>query len=215
MLLYCLCLITSYSLAYVFLKNKYWDIFTRIISTLNALQCTYLFLSNLTNTKMFDLLYVASPSSLSSLYYFSFYLLIDGVFLIPFLKPFSIQNTLSLLHHLVGSLGIYLIASNRKGFFLGFYFSLTEISTPLLNLSWFFRHPRLLITFYLFFFIFRILTVPILLFYLHINESLIAQLSPLNYYMTYYGSYTLILLNVTWFVLITKKIKELREIKRS
>ena len=167
--------IVSYLLAYLYLNRKGWDIFTRIVSTLNATQCVYMVYKNILNTEMFDLYYVADEDSLNSLYLFSTYLLVDGLFIIPdLLYKFKFQILLSLLHHFLGSLGIYLIASNQKGFFLGFYFAMTEVSTPLLNVLWVWNKTTLLKIFFYLFTVCRIVTIPILLFLL--NFSLIHQL---------------------------------------
>jgi hypothetical protein len=204
-------LLVSYTLAYLYLRRKEWDIFTRIISTMNALQCMYMVGKNLLNTKQFDLLYIADVSSLNSLYLFSTYLVIDGLFIIPDLSQpnKTPQIILSLLHHFVGSLGIYLIASNEKGFFLGFYFAMTEISTPVLNLLFFRKNTFLLKLFYYIFTLCRIITIPILLIYLHFNKSQILNLSFLNYFMSFYGSYALITLNLIWFYFLRKKVSNI------
>ena len=203
--------IMSYLLAYLYLNRKGWDIFTRIISTLNALQCVYMVSKNLFNAKMFDLYYVADETSLNSLYIFSTYLVIDGIFIMPdFSSQFNPQIFLSLLHHFLGSLGIYLIASNQKGFFLGFYFAFTEVSTPLLNVLWVWKNPTLLKMFFYLFTACRIFTIPILLLYLQINKSAIQSLTPLNRFMSFYGSYSLILLNLIWFYYLRKKVSNLQ-----
>ena len=190
-------------------KRRYWDCFTRIVSTLNAFQCMYMIYCETIAPKatgLSDLYYVATSSSLNSLYMFSSYLIVDGLFQLPDLSEFSFSLVLSILHHFVGGLGIYLIAQNQIGFFLGYYFAFTEISTPFLNLSWFFRGKFLFLIFYLFFFFSRIVTFPFLLEYLSHNTSEIMALQPLQIFMGFYGSYTLILLNLTWFIVLTKKI---------
>ena len=204
--------IISYLLAYLYLNRKGWDIFTRIVSTLNAFQCMYMVGRNLFNTKMFDLYYVADETSLNSLYLFSTYLVIDGIFIIPdFSVKFNPQTFLSLLHHFLGSLGIYLIASNEKGFFLGYYFAFTEASTPLLNLMWVYKSKNILKTFFYLFTLCRIVTIPILLLYLHFNKTQIRTLSFVNCFMSFYGSYALILLNLIWFHFLRKKVAEIQE----
>lgn len=200
--------IVSYTLAYLYLNRKGWDIFTRVVSTLNAAQCIYMVGRNLLNTKQFDLYYVADQSSLNSLFLFSTYLVIDGIFLIPDLSTPNFQLFLSLLHHFLGSLGIYLIASNQKGFFLGFYFALTEMSTPLLNLLWVYKSKNLLRAFFYLFTMCRILTIPALLLYLHVNKTSIQSLSILNSFMSFYGSYALIFLNLIWFYYLRKKVNK-------
>ena len=203
--------IISYLLAYLYLNRKGWDIFTRIVSTINALQCVYMVSKNIFNAKMFDLYYVADEASLNSLYLFSTYLVIDGIFIMPdFSSKFNPQIFLSLLHHFLGSLGIYLIASNQKGFFLGFYFAFTEVSTPLLNVLWVWKNPTLLKMFFYLFTACRIFTIPILLLYLQINKSAIQSLTPLNCFMSFYGSYALILLNLIWFYYLRKKVSNLQ-----
>jgi len=150
-----------------------------------------------------------------SLLLFTSYLFIDGTLQLPDLitKP-SFNLILSIIHHFVGGYGIYLIGSERKGLFLGVYFAATEISTPLLNICWYLRKTnvhesyirKLFFLFYILFIISRILTIPILVYYLNYNAYLISKLDPIQEMMVYYGSYTLVLLNIVWFLAITKKI---------
>ena len=197
-----------YSIAYLYCNNKRsWDIFTRIFSTFNAFQCIYMvyyemFVSEANG--MLSLYYSASDFSIKSLYLFSSYLLVDGIFQLPYLTDLS--TFLSVLHHFIGSFGIYLIASNKMGFFLGYYFAFTEISTPFLNLSWYFRKKYLFVIFYVLFTISRILTVPFLLEYLDMNKKDIISLIPIHSFMSFYGSYGLIALNNIWFMFLTKKV---------
>ena len=205
-------LVLVYYLAYLSLYKNYrklWDIFTRIISTLNALNCIYmiyyeLFQSPPNKLGMLNLYYVASDYSLKTLFQFSHYLLVDGTFQIPDIGSF--QTLLSILHHFVGGIGIYMIADNKMGFYLGFYFAMTEISTPFLNLSWFFRYKRLFLIFYIFFFLSRIVTIPFLLEYLSRNTEYILTLPTHQNLMCFYASYALIMLNVIWFIFMTKKL---------
>ena len=184
-----LLLIVIYSTAYYLLKRRSWDVFTRVISTCNAINCVYMVGRNLFNVKMFDLYYVADEASLNTLYAFSSYLAIDGFFILPDVSKNNIPILLSLMHHFVGALGIYLIADNKMGFFLGFYFAMTELSTPFLNLSWGFRRSELLKIFYVLFFCSRILTIPILLYYLHTNTAEILKLNFINSTMSFSYSF--------------------------
>ena len=122
------------------------------------------------------------------------------------------SNILSLIHHFVGSIGIFLIAYNQLGFFLGFYFAFTEISTPFLNLSWIFRTKKIMRIFQIIFFFCRILSSPFLLYYLHVNYDKIMSLSLLNRFMSFYGSYSLIALNIIWYVMISRHISHITSI---
>jgi len=164
------------------------------------------YLAPVNNLGMLNLYYKASKYSLDILFQFSYYLFVDGLFQLPDLKNFSFPLLLSILHHLVGGLGIYMIANNEMGFFLGYYFALTEISTPFLNLSWFFRKDFLFKIFYIFFFSSRIATFPLLLEYLSDNTEYIMLLPVQQRFMSFYGSYTLIVLNLVWFIFMTKKL---------
>lgn len=200
--------ILYFTFFHFFKDIKLREYFTRIVSTINALQCirlTYLTLQIRPIGNISDLYYVADEQFLDSLFLFSSYLFIDGIFLFSDFQ-YNFSFLLSVLHHFVGSIGIYLIASNRMGYFLGFYFAMTELSTPLLNLSWVFRKKYLFLSFYVSFIFCRILTIPLLLVYLSNNSSSLYTLHPLHSFMSFYGSYTLIFLNVVWFLLITKKI---------
>ena len=201
-----------YLLAYLLLPNrKSWDSFTRIISTINALQCIYMVCNeilnkNLNNKDLFLFDYQPYPNSINSLFIFSAYLCVDGIFQLPDLYTnFSFGLVLSIVHHVVGGLGIYLIADARLGFFLGFYFAMTEISTPFLNISWVYRNN---LTFYIFYFLFlfgRISSIPFLLIYLEQNVDPIYQLSSLESFMCFYASFALIALNCIWGLLLTVK----------
>ena len=196
-------------------KRKKWDTFTRVISSINALQCIFMvyysYLDVLENGHNLEsLMYHPSSFSTNSLFAFSAYLFVDGTFqLLDFKDGFSFGLILSIVHHFVGGLGIYMIAKSEMGFFLGFYFAMTEISTPFLNLSWYYRHNFLLYCFYITFFLSRIYTIPSLLVYLNLNESLLNELHPLQIFMSYYGSYTLILLNCVWFLFLSNKVAKI------
>ena len=192
-----------------------WDCFTRLMSTLNAIICCVMVYYELNNKKLLFIMERTGDFSTYSLLLFASYLFIDGTLQLPDLitKP-SFNLILSITHHFVGGYGIYLIGSERKGLFLGVYFAATEISTPLLNLCWYLRKTntdeaytrKLFFIFYILFIMSRIITIPILLYYLNYNAYLISELEPIQEMMVYYGSYTLVLLNTFWFLAITKKI---------
>ena len=208
--MYIIILSFHYLLAYSILNKKYWNTFTRLVSTANSILCVYMVYYETFCPKLlglFDINYVADQKSLNTLYFFSSYLFVDGCF--QLLDELNSSLLLSLLHHFVGGLGIYIIAKMEMGFFLGYYFAMTEISTIFLNLSWFYRKKYILITFYFFFTISRIFTIPFLLDFININSKEISNLIPFHYYMVYYGSYTLISLNLIWFAILTKKLLNL------
>ena len=211
-----LSLFPIYLFAYIYLvrSRRKWDTFTRAISTINALQCTFMVLNvvknELFNPNIFSLSYSPTDYYTNSLFMFAGYLFVDGLFALPDLYTnFSFGLILSIAHHAIGCYGIYLIAVTRLGFFLGFYFAMTEISTPLLNLSWYYRHNVLFILFYILFFMYRITTIPILLKYLSNNASEIYKLDPIRVFMSFYASYALIALNIIWFFFITQKVSEM------
>jgi hypothetical protein len=198
--------------AYILLikKRSKWDTFTRIISTFNALQCTYMIFivvkNELLRSDIFSIYYSPTDYYTNTLFIFAGYLFVDGLFCLPDLyTDFSFGLILSILHHVIGGYGIYLIADTKLGFFLGFYFAMTEISTPLLNLSWYYRKDIFFNLFYVFFFMYRIVTIPILLKYLSENAVEISKLDPLRVFMSFYASYALIVLNIIWFLFITQK----------
>jgi len=216
---YIIQLISLYGFTYAVLKNwDYgWGIFTHISSTLNAIQCIGMVIpaiwysySDLTN-----LMYSGTDQIVLSLYWFSAYLCVDGYFaLLQYRDKPTTQGLLGLAHHFVGGYGIYLIASQRMGLGLGIYFAWTELSTPLLNLSWLLYvnriHNRLSRTvftlFWAVFTIVRIFTIPVLFNYIWSNGTLISQLNAVNYFMLYGGSLMLVLINLVWFVMLTKKV---------
>lgn len=217
-------------------KNDFtsWELFTRVMSSFNALRCARLVFRVLAewNPETLDLLYPFSAVDLKSytviysdlpvlryffpetiLFQFCNYLLVDGIFMLWFEFShgrFTRYSILSVLHHFVGGLGIFLIALNEKGLLLGLYFCCTEISTPFLHVSWLFRKTDYktytFSIFYVIFFLCRICTIPFLLYYLNMNEEAIYLLPALQYYMVYYGSYCLIFLNIVWFILMTIKL---------
>jgi hypothetical protein len=200
-------------------QRSKWDTFTRIISTFNALQCTYMVFivvkNELLRPDIFSIYYPPTDYYTNTLFIFAGYLFVDGLFCLPDLyTDFSFGLILSILHHVIGGYGIYLIADTKLGFFLGFYFAMTEISTPFLNLSWYYRNTSqeenyrkdvFFNLFYVFFFMYRIVTIPILLKYLSENAIEINKLDPLRVFMSFYASYTLIFLNIIWFLFITQK----------
>ena len=208
-----LSLFPIYLFAYIYLvrSRRKWDTFTRVVSTINALQCTFMFFNVVKNElfkpNIFSLSYSPLDSYTNSLFVFAGYLFVDGLFCLPDLYTnFSYGLILSIVHHAVGCYGIYLIAVTRLGFFLGFYFAMTEISTPLLNLSWYYRHDVFFVLFYILFFMYRITTIPLLLKYLLDNANEIWKLDGIRIFMSFCGSSTLILLNIIWFVFITQKV---------
>lgn len=206
--------IYSFTYLYLFSQRKKWDTFTRVISTFNALQCILMVVNVIKNellqSEIFSLYYSPTNYYTNSLFVFAAYLFVDGVFQLPDLYTnFSYGLVLSIAHHLVGCYGIYLIAVTRLGFFLGFYFAMTEISTPLLNLSWYYRNDAFFVLFYVLFLMYRITTIPVLVKYLLDNTSEIYKLDHIRIFMSFFGSYTLILLNIIWFVFITQKVLEM------
>jgi hypothetical protein len=205
--MYGLILFIQYLIAYNILNKKHWDKFTRLISTINAIQCISMVYNETFYTEtvgLYNIYYIADEKSLKSLYFFASYLFVDGIF--QLFDKLSLNLILSLLHHFVGGLGIYIIADTQMGFFLGYYFAMTEFSTIFLNLYWFYRKKFILIIFYIFFVICRIFTSPILFEFLSANSQNISTVEPLYYNMVYYGIYTLTILNFIWFVFLTKKV---------
>ncbi|MBY9021990.1 MAG: hypothetical protein KGD67_13120, partial [Candidatus Lokiarchaeota archaeon] len=92
-------------------KNKiyWWNIFTRIISTINAVQCVYNVLYiNYYLKDVFDINSEVTIEGLNTLYWFASYLFVDGIFSLPDIitKP-EISGLTSLIHHFVGGYGIY------------------------------------------------------------------------------------------------------------
>lgn len=202
-----------YCLSYKFFQKKYFNIFRRIASTINAVICTSISLYTINHymNDIFEINWYGIDLVVDTLYFFAAYLFTDGVFCLLDNKQIDIQ---SIIHHFVGGFGIYLMAEQRKGLGLGLYFAWTEISTPLLNLSWYFYTNNIkTITsslvfglFYSIFFISRIATIPMVLKYININMDMINDLNWTNYLMVHGGSYTLISLNIIWFGILSHKM---------
>lgn len=190
-------------------KEKYpWDCFTRIGSTINAFFCMSFVLENL-SYEYYGYYYVGNDSLINSLYLFSAYLCADGLLQFPI--KINVHEITSVLHHFVGGLGIYMMAERQIGLGLGLYFGATELSTPLMNLSWLLytngiKSKSVFGSMYINFFASRILTIPFLLKYLYINYHIILNSGWTNFILAYFGSSILILLNLTWFLMLTKKI---------
>ncbi len=200
----------------VITKDEVWHAFTILTSTINSCVCLTLVFHNLINLyEMKNLEYVPDEFSTNILFYFCDYLFVDGMFM---LFNFKISNTkylfstlLFLLHHFVGWAGIALIAYIEKGFFLGFYFCFTELSTLFLNLSCLYSHKNLSIfnSFYICFALCRLLTLPLLWSYIFYNFKTILNLPYLQYWFVMYGSILLSVLNLVWFTLINYKMQKM------
>lgn len=221
----------SYIISQWYFKNDklqrfYWDIITRLASTYNAINCivmTYYVLKNLSGIGNFydfqDEYVLKTLTTMTS------YLFIDGLFLLPDLyHNFNLNNLTTVIHHFVGAYGIYKIVSTRLALGMGIYFAMTEISTPFLNLTWLTKKLKLFlyyscfIIFYILFLFCRILTMPYLLYYESYNIEIIQEL-PLDYKLIFYfGIWSLMLLNVIWFIGLTFKItniENLNDIKKN
>jgi len=197
-----------------------WSIFVKSVSTANAVSCILHTLKYVypNYVRYYDLFEHGDDAFVRDLYRFAGYLFVDGIFLIIITKKYNTTIITSLLHHFVGGLGIYLIASQRQGLGLGAYFAWTELSTPLLNLSWILYTSAdrgnnndifdrtVFIVFYIIFFLCRIATIPLLLDYIDHNIKHINGLPLFHYLMVYGGSYTLIALNVVWFIMLSIKL---------
>lgn len=209
-------------------RKTLWAIFTRIFSTFNAFQCVYMVylissgqLSKPMGSYM-NLLEWGDDYVVRSLSWFAAYLFVDGGYLIlhSVRRSGSCRNIVtnlcseitSLLHHFVGGYGIYLIATERMGLGLGIYFAFTEISTPLLNISWGFHRGGIknflslwtLVMFWTVFGMARIYTIPNIILYIRANQSQIESLNTIHQSMTYGGAAVLCLLNFVWFLMITR-----------
>lgn len=209
---------TVYLTFYLITNKKYWDIFTRIMSTINAIVCInaiYRVLTCETITIYSFLYHYGSNTLANGLTWFYIYLLVDGGFyLIYFIRNVNLSNFTTLAHHVVGGYGIYLIATERMGLGVGLYFAATEISTPLLNLSWYLytnkienKFSNMIFTlFYIVFVLTRVITIPFLCYYLYVNHISIQQLNWLHYIMLYGGSSCLVGLNIVWTIMLSKKL---------
>lgn len=200
--------------------SNFWDSFTRVISTLNAIHCSYtVYKYCIPNWNDYmNLNYTGNDEVVRCLMWFSSYLFVDGFFcvLMSFNENFALST---IIHHFVGGFGIYLIHSTGKGLGLGGYFALTEISTPLLHISWIIHKYDLykkfkpliivFVGFYFTFFFYRILSISYLGNYLLHNYNDIIELKTYETWMVFGGSFALVSLNVTWFVLLTSVLKKL------
>lgn len=192
-------------------KEYFWNCFTRVVSLTNAISCiynVYYITSDYINLK-----YVGTNYFVDNLFRFSAYLFVDGLFILFYTRKINTDFLTSIAHHFVGGFGIYLIAHQRLGLGLGAYFAGTEISTPFLSLSWLLYTNKINNWFtyavfgllYLVFTISRIFTIPLLCYYIWYNTVDIFGLNITEFIMVYFGSGVLMLLNITWYILLTKK----------
>lgn len=203
------------------INHKYsWEIFTRSVSLLNAIQCIWMVFGYVlpNYSQYFKLDHPGTPDLVRGLHWFAAYLLVDGLFYLPdFITSPTVQMFTTVAHHFVGGFGIYLIAREGRALGLGTYFAWTEISTPLLHLSWILYTNKIVnrwattifISFYLVFGLARIATIPILLSWIRTNSDLIAIEPFIQRSMAYVGSWTLIGLNSVWFIMLTIKASKM------
>ena len=204
-----LSIVIIYIISYLVLNKKQYQLIARIFSTINAIQCVVGCLG-LELGEYIDLNYSGGDDLIHTLQIFYVYLFTDGIFNL-ITSSFSLAN---ILHHFVGGVGIYLMTKQRIGLGLGIYFAFTEISTPLLNVAWWFYVNKIdnimsksvFVLFWLVFGLSRILTIPLLWYYIEFNQVIISELTTVNWFMVYGGSFTLVSLNIVWFVMLTKKI---------
>ena len=179
---------------------------TKYTSTFNACLCIIAVLhENIFNYRNFHA--VGSDELITTLYRFAAYLFVDGLFILLDQKKITKETVTFLLHHVVGGLGIFLMAYLRIGLGLGLYFAATEVSTPFLNL-W--KNQKSVVwfrIFALFFFLARIVTLPLLWFYIYENTHLISETHWFIQSMAYGGCGTLSLLNIIWFIAILLKLR--------
>ena len=193
--------------------RRKWDIFTRIVSTYNAVQCvvsvTTVWLMEWWSPQYYPIThiyYVPSENAINALHSFAAYLLIDGFFQIAVTTEWSPNDILMLLHHLLGCWGIWTLAELRMGYFLAFYFALTELSTPALNWSWWNRDKQSFQIFFILFVTSRILTLPWLWNYLSDNSIYIGYHPWLQQFLAYGASATIAFLNIVWTIGLTVKL---------
>lgn len=212
MIQYFLFYISLYGIICYSLTGYYKDLSFKILSTYNAINCIKLIF--LINKQCIEFLYPGTDNIIDGMYLFAAYLLVDGTANLLTVKKKDNAAITSIIHHFVGGVGIFLIAYLQIGIGLGLYFAFTEISTPLLNLSWLLhandiKVKQVFILFFYIFFISRILTIPILLIYIYHNITNILQMSWPICIMTYVASGIVSSLNIVWYVMLSKKMKEL------
>ncbi len=201
-------------------KEYFWNIFTRYISFFNAWSCIItIYRYIIPNVRSYaSLMSHGDDEFVNDLFTFSAYLFVDGLFSLPdIIKKINTDTITSILHHFIGGLGIFIIASQRQGLGMGAYFAATEISTPLLHISWILYNNKIngLVTnivfgaFYIVFTVSRILTIPLLSYYLWINSNITATLPIFHWFMVYFGCGSLIALNILWYVMLTIKFGNL------
>jgi hypothetical protein len=94
------------------------------------------------------------------------------------------------------------------GYFLAYYFALTELSTPALNWSWWRRDKTSFQIFFTIFVISRIVTLPWLWNFLSSNSIYLSYHSYLQQFLAYGASSLIAILNLTWTVALAAKMME-------
>jgi len=208
---------------------KVWNTYTRAMSTLHSIiiisvsfYIIYLFKDNpyellnleFPNKHPNEIIYIEYTNI-----FMLFYLLVDCLFLIS--EDTESNKISTLIHHLVGIAGMFCFINWNNMVYNSLYYSLTELTTIFLNMSWFMikaKYNKGRFTLFLFGFNTIILWVmwliirlggSILLFnQLYVDYFKILNLSPVPIFMIVVGNTTVSLLNIYWFFKLTYKIYE-------
>lgn len=124
-----------------------WRFVTRMFSTLNALimtfGCLYVFYRSGTDVFKWDYLQT-NPDMAENVYALNFilcsYLIIDAFYLMTNITVFDEGE--AILHHVIGTVGMFLFVYRQRLAFNSIYFMFTEATTIFLNVGWFVLHSE-------------------------------------------------------------------------
>lgn len=194
--------------------------FTYISSTINALYCIWRSLGHLL---LKDALYddIANPFDFYHdqqfgnwwLMSFAAYLINDGLWISVTCDLTKPATWLNLLHHFLGGLGIFLISYWNIAYTLGLFFAYTELSTPLINCSWWLykteSNKTILNIIYvcavIVFFFARFISLPVIYYWIRVNEDIISKIGGIVYWYVYLGVNIMTLLNTVWMSQLFRK----------
>lgn len=129
-------------------------------------------------------------------------------------------TVMEIFHHIIGGLGMYGFIYYDIYHWLGLYFSLTEISTPFLNICWFYLHLRYkhikqdvgyvfyfsTAILYILFMAVRIFPIPLITILVFEDLDNIRNYPLGCIFMIFFGTGTLFILNIIWMYKLTESI---------
>lgn len=206
------------------LYKLYWNISTRILSTIHALGCVIL---SLNYTQLyypdFFLFYFNQINKDAETHMFVMCAWIISYFFIDSVFMYS-ENTednymMWIIHHTVGALGMFCFAYYKCIAYNAIYYAITEITTIFINISWLLIKTnsnqncigRFLLNVFggiswVLWLIIRVLGIFYLMYLTYINYYLIIRQSPLAIFMVFTANTIMCIMNLIWFYKLTRVV---------